>query len=122
MYDTWKSLKRIVVVVVVVVYLFVLGSQKLFIIRLGVAEAISAVTLYLLPASKRRKFLPRWICSGTILRVFSAYRSGVALTATMCLYNVSGGDELIKRKTPKNISIQPFLINTFQLHSNAARL
>ena len=41
MYDTWKSLKRIVVVVVVVVYSFVLGSQKLFIIRLGVAEVRS---------------------------------------------------------------------------------
>ena len=50
---------------------------------------------------KTTKFLPRWICSGTILRVFSACRSGVALTATMCLYNVSGGDELIKRKKAK---------------------
>ena len=45
-----------------------------------------------------------------------------ALTATMCLYNVSRGDELIKRKKPKNINIQPFLINIFQLHSNAARI
>ena len=32
------------------------GSQKLFIIRLVVAEVISTVTLYLLPASKRRNF------------------------------------------------------------------
>ena len=40
----------------------------------------------------------------------------------MCLYNVSRGDELIKRKKPKNINIQPFLINIFQLHSNAARI
>ena len=46
----------------------------------------------------------------------------VASTATMCLYNVSRGDELIKRKEPKNINIQPFLINIFQLHSNAARI
>ena len=34
----------------------VLGSQKLFIIRLGVADVISAVTLYLLPALKRQNF------------------------------------------------------------------
>ena len=40
----------------------------------------------------------------------------------MCLYSVSRGDELIKRKKPKNINIQPFLINIFQLHSNAARI
>ena len=46
----------------------------------------------------------------------------MALTATMCLYNVSAGDELIKRKKPKNINTQPFLINIFQLHSNAARI
>ena len=32
------------------------------------------------------------------------------------------GDELIKRKKPKNINIQPFLTNIFQLHSNAARI
>ena len=46
----------------------------------------------------------------------------VALTATMFLYNVSCGDKLIKGKKPKNINIQPFLINIFQLHSNAVRI
>ena len=46
----------------------------------------------------------------------------VALTATMCLYNVSRGDEFIKRKKPQNINIEPFFINIFQLHSNGATI
>ena len=98
-----------------------MGTQKLFFIRLGVAEIISAVTLYLLPASKRRistsldMFRHNNFACGLCLSI-------VTLTATMCLYNVSRGDELIKRKKPKTINIKPFLINIFQLHSNAVRI
>ena len=44
----------------------------------------------------------------------------VALTATMCLYNVSREDELIKRKKPKKHQNPTFLINIFQPHSNAS--
>ena len=69
------------------------------------------------PSFKTTKFLPRWIsmfrhnnfACGLCLSI-------VALTATRCLYNVSRGEK------PKNINIQPFLINIFQLHSNAARI
>ena len=39
-----------------VVHFAVVKSQAILIIRLGVAEVISAVTLYLLPAAKRRNF------------------------------------------------------------------
>ena len=38
------------------VHFTVVKSQAILIIRLGVTEVISAVTLYLLPASKRRNF------------------------------------------------------------------
>ena len=38
------------------VHFAIVKSQAILIIRLGVAEVISAVTLYLLPASKRRNF------------------------------------------------------------------
>ena len=41
----------------------------------------------------------------------------VALTATMCLYNVSRADELIKGKKPKNINIQP----SWSISSNSTR-
>ena len=70
-----------------------LGSQKLFILRLGVAEVISAVTLYLLPASKRQNFyLVGYARHNNFACGFCL--SIVTLTATMCLYNVSRGDEL----------------------------
>ena len=56
-----------------VVHFTVVKSQAILLIRLGIAEVISAVTLYLLPA-----FVPRWICSSTIiLRVDSAYQSSL---------------------------------------------
>ena len=71
------------------VHFTVVKSQAVLIIRLGVAEVISTVTLYLLPASKHvktTKFLPRWICSGTtILRVDSAYRSSLWQQRCVCL-------------------------------------
>ena len=96
-------------------------SQAILTIRLGVAEVISAVTLYLLPASKRRNFClvgyvqAQQFCVWTLLidRHFDS---------NDVLYNVSRGGELTKRKKPKNINIQPFLINIFQLHSNAVRI
>ena len=82
---------------------------------LTLTEVISAVAIYLLPASKRRKFLPRWICSGTrILRVDSAYRS--LLWQQRC----SREDKLIKRKKAKNHRYPTFLLNIFQLHSNSS--
>ena len=43
------------------VHFTVVKSQAILIIRLGVTEVISPVTLYLLPA-----FLPRWICPGFV--------------------------------------------------------
>ena len=98
------------------VHFTVVKSQAILIIRLGVTEVISAVTLHLLPASKRRNF---YLVGYVQAQQFCV--SIIALTATMCLYNVSRRGKWIKRKKPKNINIiQPFLINIFQLHSNAS--
>ena len=68
-----------------------------------------------IPASKRRKFLPRWIGPGTkIGHVDSAYRS--SLWQQRC----SREDELIKRKKAKKHQYPTFLLNISQLHSNAS--
>ena len=111
------------------VHFTVVKLQAILIIHLGVteviyhsswvAEVISAVTLYLLPASEWRIFC---LVGYVQAQQFCVWTLLITLTATMCLYNVSRRDELIKRKKPKNINIQPFLINIFQLHSNAARI
>ena len=84
-----------------VVHFTVVRSQAILFIRLGVSEVISAVTLHLLPASKRQNistpldmFRHNNFACGFCLSI-------VALTATMCLYNVSCGDELVKRKKAK---------------------
>ena len=86
------------------VHFTVVKSQAILIIRLGVAEVIYHSSWdrrsyfcrnFISSASfKTTKFLARWICSGTtVLRVDSALISIVALTTTICLYNVSRGDE-----------------------------
>ena len=53
------------------VHFTVVKSQAILIIRLGVTEVISAVTLYLLPA-----FLPRWICPGFVTGFRLCNRAG----------------------------------------------
>ena len=58
------------------VHFTVVKSQDILIIRLGVAEVISAVSLYLLPTSKWRKFLPRLICSGFVTEFRLCNRAG----------------------------------------------
>ena len=89
------------------VHFTVAKSHAILIIHLGIAEVIYHSSWgrrnyfrrnFISSASfETTKFLPRWICSGTtILHVDFAYRS------TMCLYNVSRGDELIKRIKRKN--------------------
>ena len=112
----------------------VVKSQAILIIRLGVAEVIYHSS-WGRRSYFRRNLIMIIFCQlqndeiSTSLDMFrhNNFACGlclsiVALTATMCLYNVSRGDELIKRKKPININIQPFLINIFQLHSNAARI
>ena len=87
-----------------VAHFTVVKSQAVLIIRLGVAEVISAVTLYVLPASKRRNFYlvgyvqVQQFCVWTLLidRRFDSNDVSV---------NVSRGDELIKRKRAKKTSI-----------------
>ena len=83
-----------------VVHFTVVKSRAILIIRLGVVEVISAVTLYLMPASKRRNF---YLVGYVQAQQFACRLclSIVALTATMCLYNVSRGNALIKRKEAK---------------------
>ena len=97
-------------------YSFVLGSQNLLIIRLGVAEVISAVTLYHLPALQISTSLDMFSHNNFACGMCSWI---VALIATMCLYNVSGGDQLIKRKKKSKIHQYPTFTDQYlpTLHS-----
>ena len=69
-----------------VVNFTVVKSQAILLIRLGVAEVISAVTLYLHHeiSTSLDMFRHNNFACGLCLSI-------VALPATMCLYNVSGG-------------------------------
>ena len=106
------------------VHFTVVKSQAILIIRLGVAEVIYHSScggrLYIF-------CLPQVIKISRILDMFKHNNLAcglciliVALTVTMCLHNVSRWDELIKRKKPKKHQYPTFLLNIFQLHSNAS--
>ena len=105
------------------VHFTVVKSQAILIIRLRVTEVISAVTLYLLPCQLQNDE----ISTSLDMSRHNNFACGlclsiVALTATICLYNVSGEDELIKRKKSQKTSISNlFLINISQLQLHSKR-